>query len=199
MFIHSCKIVPFTAIISILSLASSANSVFAEVADKTAIPSPALYNQLEAFHGHVCAGSILGARLGLAAKESLKAEGGKGKFSAQYYKLSCPVDGIQVAAGTTYGSKALSVQDRDEHRLVLTAEENKFSVEAKLTKRAEEMGLKSRDLKKQAKELSSNAPERLQIEREVEEINSWLKNAPTEEVVVVSPLKIKGRTPSPAN
>ena len=132
----------------------------------------------------------------MAAKEALKVAGGTGKLSAQYFALSCPVDGIQVAAGTTYGNKALSVQDRDEHRLVLTAEENKLAVEAKLTKRAEEIGLKSRDLRKKAKALPENAPARLELEREVEEIFSWLKNAPTDEVVIVNTLNMKGKAPS---
>jgi formylmethanofuran dehydrogenase subunit E len=44
------------------------------------------------------------------------------------------VDGVQVGAGTTYGNAALSVEDRDEHRLVLTAEGDKRQVEARLTK-----------------------------------------------------------------
>lgn len=50
-----------------------------------------MYSQL---HGHVCAGSIFGARLGLAAKESLSAAGGEGKLTAAYFSHSCPVDGI---------------------------------------------------------------------------------------------------------
>lgn len=197
MTINSFKILLCVVCLDMLSLAGSCNNAFAVVADT--IPSPALYSQLEAFHGHVCAGSIFGARLGFAAKEALKVAGGKGKLSAQYYNLSCPVDGIQVAAGTTYGNKALTVQDQEEHRLVLTAEENKLAVEAKLTKRAEEMGIKSRDLKKKAKELPSNASERLQLEQEVEEIYSWLKNAPTDEVVILTTLNMKGKTTSLAN
>lgn len=178
------KIVPCVAFAGVMALVVMGNSSYA--GDVT--PPPALYSQLEAFHGHVCAGSIFGARLGLAAKEALKEAGGTGKFTARYYDLSCPVDGIQVAAGTTYGNKALTVQERDEHRLVLTASGNKRAVEARLTKKAEELGLKSRDLGKKAKPLAANSPERLNLEREMEDIYTWLKTAPTGEVVSVTRL-----------
>ncbi len=170
------------AIACLLTLVLLASSAFA---GDISIPSPTLYNQLETFHGHVCAVSIFGARLGLAAKEALKAAGGTGKVVATYYDLSCPVDGIQVAAGTTYGNKALTVIDRDEHRLVLTAEGNKRSVEVRLTKKAEELGLKSRDLGKKIKSLPAGSQERLTLEREVDDIYGWLKTAPTTEVVSV--------------
>ena len=184
MIINCCKNLPCVAFAGVMSLAVSCNSSLAVAAGAT--PAPAVFNQLEAFHGHVCAGSLFGARLGLAAKEALKAAGGKGRFSARYYDLSCPVDGIQVGAGTTYGNAALVVEDLNEHRLVLTAEGNKRLVEARLTKKAEQLGLKSRDLSKKAKLLRSGAPERLQLEREVEEIYTWLKTAPAEGVVVVT-------------
>jgi formylmethanofuran dehydrogenase subunit E len=154
-------------------------------------PTSALFSQLEAFHGHVCAGSIFGARIGLVAKESLKQAGGTGKFTARYYDLSCPVDGIQIAAGTTYGNSALTVDDRDEQRLLLTAEGNKRQVEARLTQKAEELGLKSRDLGKKAKGLPAGSPERLRMEQEIDEIYSWLKTAPDEEVVSVKVLPSK--------
>jgi len=179
------KIVPCVAFAGVMALSVVGNISYAG----DAIPTPALYSQLETFHGHVCAGSIFGARIGLAAKEALKEAGGTGKFTARYYDFSCPVDGVQVAAGTTYGNKALTVQERDEHRLVLTATGNKRAVEARLTKKAEELGLKSRDLGKKAKVLPTASPERVQIEQEIEEIYSWLKTAPVAEVVTVKTLK----------
>lgn len=147
---------------------------------------PALYSQLEAFHGHVCVGAIFGARLGLAAKEALKEAGGTGKFTAKYYDLSCPVDAFRWRTDTTYGNKALTLQERDEHRLVLTASGNKRAVDVHLTKMAEELGLKSRDLGTKAKALATGSPERLDLEREIEDIYAWLKTAPTREVVSVT-------------
>jgi len=166
-----------------MSLTISCSSAQAAIGTK---PEPALFSQLEAFHGHVCAGSIFGARIGLAAKEALKKAGGTGKFVAKYYDLSCPVDGVQVGAGATYGNAALAVEDRDEQRLVLTAEGNKLRVEARLARKAEELGLKSRDLGEKAKTLPAGSPERDQLEREIEEIFSWLKTAPEQEVVAVT-------------
>lgn len=172
--------IAFAGVMSMVVMYTSAS------ATDGAAPPEALYSQLESFHGHVCAGSIFGARLGLAAKEALKEAGGTGKFSARYYDLSCLVDGVQMAAGTTYGNKALTVQDRDDHRLILTAEGNKRFVEARLTKKAEDLGLKSRDLAKKAKALPAGSPERVQREQEIEDIYRWLKTAPTAEVVTIS-------------
>lgn len=180
------KMLPCVAFAGVMSMAVMYNNASAT---DGAVTAQALYSQLESFHGHVCAGSIFGARLGLAAKEALKEAGGTGKFTARYYDLSCPIDGIQVAAGTTYGNKALTVQDRDEHRLLLTAAGNKRVVEARLTKKAEELGLKSRDLGKKAKALPTGSPERVQLEKEIEEIYNWLKTAQAAEVVVVTTLK----------
>jgi len=176
------RIAPCVAFAGVTALAVMGNSSYA--ADAT--PEPALYSHLETFHGNVCAGSIFGARLGIAAKEALKEAGGTGRFTARYYDLSCPVDGIQIDAGTTYGNKALSVQDRDEHRLVLTASKNKRAVEASLTKKAEELGLKSRDLGEKAKALPADSPERVKLEREIEDIYTRLKTAPTDEVVSIA-------------
>lgn len=183
------KIIPCVAFAGVMSLAVSCNSSLAATAGST--PASALFSQLESFHGHVCAGSLFGARIGFAAREALKAAGGTGRFTARYYDLSCPVDGIQVAAGTTYGNKALTVQGRDEHRLVLTAGGNKRAVEARLTKKAEALGLRSRDLGNSAKALPANSPKRVQLEQEIEEIYTWLRTAPDDEVVIVTTLKNK--------
>jgi len=183
------KIFPCVAFAGFMSLVISYNH--ASAASAATSPAAALFSQLESFHGHICAGSLFGARIGFAAREALKAAGGTGRFTARYYDLSCPVDGIQVAAGTTYGNKALTAQDRDEHRLVLTAEGNKRAVEARLTKKAEELGIKSRDLGKSAKALPPNSPERVRLEQEIEEIYTWLRTAPTNEVVIVTTLNNK--------
>ena len=184
------RMLPCVAFAGVMSFVVMYNSASATAG---AVPDQALYSQLEFFHGHVCAGSIFGARLGLAAKEALKEAGGTGKFTARYYDMSCPVDGIQMAAGTTYGNKALIVQDKDEHRLFLTAEGNKRVIEARLTKKAEKMGLKSRELGTKAKTLPDGSPERVKLEQEIEEIYSWLKTAPAADVVVVTtPKSTKG-------
>jgi len=154
-------------------------------------PDKATYEFLEEFHGHVCAGSIFGARLSSAAKDALRSAGGKGRLKAVYYKLSCPVDGIQVTIGTTYGNGDLVVEDRGEHRLVLTASGNNVQVEAMLTRKAEDEGLRFRELKKKAKALREGSEERKSLEGEVDEILDWLMYAPTPEVVVVTQLQAR--------
>ena len=149
------------------------------------LPSPETYALLETFHGHVCGGSLFGARMGQAAKEALRAAGGEGKLKATVFDLSCPVDGIQVSAGTTYGNKALTVKDRDERRLVLEAEGNSKRVEATLTPKAEKLALRSKELGKKARELPESSAERQTLEKEMEGIFTWLRSAPMAEVVTI--------------
>ncbi len=161
----------------------------AAAAETAGPPDPAIYSLLETFHGHVCAGSLFGARLGHAAKEALAAAGGEGKLKATYYDLSCPVDGIQVAAGTTYGNGALVVKDQNRHRLILSAEKNKRQVEARLTRKAEGLGNSTRELRKKAGSLPKDSPDRKRLEQEVNEILEWLRTAPTAEVVTIKPVR----------
>lgn len=144
-----------------------------------------LYEVLERFHGHVCGGSLMGARLGLAARAALEQSGSKGKFKARYFSLACPADGIQVAAGTTYGNRAIEVEDRDEQRLLLSDEKSGREVEVRLTTTAAEKAGASRDLTKKAKSLPADSPERVRLEREVEGIFTWLRTAPEAAVVTV--------------
>lgn len=179
-----CRVLPCVAFAGVMSLAVSWDMGTA-IAGST-VPSP-LFNQLEQFHGHVCAGSLFGARMGVAAREALRDAGGEGRLKARYYDLSCPLDGIQVGAGTTYGNAALTVEDRDEHRLVLTADGNKRQVEARLTRKAEELGLRSRELGKRARALPPDSAERKRLEQEIGEIFAWLRTAPTSEVVTIIP------------
>jgi len=148
-----------------------------------------LYTVLERFHGHTCAGSLMGARLGLAARAALERAGVEGKLKAQCYSLSCPVDGIQVMAGTTYGNRALEVQDRGEHRLVLSDEKSGHQVEARITTGAMEKASGSREMAKQARSLPVGSPERKKLEQELDALYTWLKTAPETEVVTVKPLR----------
>lgn len=167
---------------ALLALAGSAFS--AEMKAASGI-DPAFFENLERFHGHTCAGSLMGARLGLAAKAALKDGGGDGKLKARYSNHSCPVDGIQVAAGTTYGNKAIEVVEEKEHRLLLTAEKSGRQVEARLTEAAQEKGKQFRKLKGEASSRPAGSPERLRLESSVEEILSWFRTAPDAEVVRV--------------
>lgn len=180
------NILPCILFAGVMSLAVSSDQAKASTVTS---PDSGVYEQLQQFHGHTCAGSIFGARLGLAARQALKDAGGTGGFTARYYDLSCPVDGIQLTTGSTYGNKKLTVQDQDEHRLVLTASGNKRQVEVRLTSKAEELGKKSLELNKKSAALLFSSPERLQLEKEIENIYAWLKTALDDEVVIVTTLK----------
>jgi formylmethanofuran dehydrogenase subunit E len=144
-----------------------------------------LWPQIKKFHGDLCLGSVMGARIGLAAKAALLKAGGTGKLKATYYDLSCPVDGIQVAVGTTYGGRSLTVEDKDEHRLLLVAEGNGKKVEAQLTKLADGKGSDYRALKAKAQALPEGSTERQSIEKEMSAIFDWFLTASDEDVVVV--------------
>ncbi len=143
----------------------------------------ARYGFLEKLHGHTCAGSLIGARLAMAAREAI---GSGRKFRATYYDLSCPVDGIQVFAGTTVGNKALTVEDRDEHLLVLTDKKSGRKVEARLTHKAEEMGKGYRNLSRKIRSLPDKSAQRIEIAQEIEAALEWFRTAPQEEVVKVT-------------
>jgi formylmethanofuran dehydrogenase subunit E len=148
-------------------------------------PAPDLWERIAAFHGDLCLGSVMGARIGLAAKSALKEAGGEGRLKSTYYDLSCPVDGIQVAVGTTYGGGNLTVIDRDEHRLALTADGNGREVEAQLTGLANDKGATYRVLKGKARALSEGSEERRAVDKEMATILEWFKTAPDADVVSI--------------
>jgi formylmethanofuran dehydrogenase subunit E len=114
-----------------------------------------IFRFLERFHGHTCPGSLMGLRLGMAAKEA------------------------------TYGNKALEVEDRNELRLILTDVKSGRQVEAHLTQRAEEMGKTYRDLSNQGRSCPPGSPDRLRIEKEMGAVLEWFRTAPDAEVVTI--------------
>lgn len=152
----------------------------------SAPPDAEVYTFLERFHGHTCAGSLMGLRLGVAAKEALK---GNGKLKAKCFVLACPVDGIQVGAGTTYGNKALEAEDRNELYLILTDVKSGRQVEARLTKEAMEMGKKFRDLSNKNRSHPPGSPDHLRFDKEAKAVLGWFRTAPDPEVVTIRTLK----------
>jgi formylmethanofuran dehydrogenase subunit E len=141
---------------------------------------------LEKFHGHTCPGSLMGLRLGLAAKEALHAEG---KIEAKTFLLACSVDGIQVGAGTTYGNKALTVDDKKEMYLILTDTKSGREVEARLTNEAVEKGKGFRELSTKARSLKVGSQEQLAIKKEIDDILNWYRTEPDEKVVSIKIIK----------
>jgi len=127
----------------------------------------------------------MGLRLGMAAKDALK---GANKLKAKCFVLSCPVDGVQVGAGTTYGIKALEVEDRNELYLVLTDVTSGRQVEARLTKKAEEMGKSYRGVSDKSRSYPAGSTERSRQEKERDAILDWYRTAPDSEVETIRAL-----------
>ena len=152
----------------------------------SAPPEPEMCAFLERFHGHTCPGSLMGLRLGLAAKEALNA---KGKITAKTFLHACPVDGIQVATGTTLGNKSFNLEDRGEMYLILTDSTSGKQVETRLTEKAMTKGKSFRDLSEKSRDLAAGSPERLSLEKEIEAVLDWFRTAPDNEVVTIKVIK----------
>ena len=187
MIASTITMLPCVAFAGVMSLSVACNCAFGAPAGAT--PAAALLKQLAAFYGQLCAGSIFGARLGFAASEALKNKGATGVFRARYYELCCPVDGIRPGGDCGYRDSAPTGQDWGGHRLVLTAAAHKCAVEARLTRKAQALGLTSRDLVRRIHALPAGCPERLLLERRVAGIYTWLGTAPTDEVVLITALE----------
>lgn len=151
----------------------------------SAPPDAETCDRLERFHGHTCPGSLMGLRLGLTAKEALK---GHGKLKAKCFLLACPVDGIQVGVGTTWGNRGLEVENRGEMYMVLTDVESGRQVEARLTEKAMEKGKSYRDLSQKARSHPAGSPERMSFQKDAQAVLDWFRTAPDSEVVTIKVL-----------
>lgn len=128
----------------------------------------------------------MGLRLGLAAKEALNAQG---RIEAKTFMFACNVDGIQVGAGTTYGNKALTVEDRNEMSLILTDTKTGKQVEARLTEEAMNRGKGFKELMAKSRSLKEGSPEQLAVKKEINDILEWYRKTPDEKVVIIKVLK----------
>jgi formylmethanofuran dehydrogenase subunit E len=127
----------------------------------------------------------MGLRLGLTAKEALK---GHGKLKAKCFILACPVDGIQVGIGTTWGNRSLEVENHGEMSMVLTDMKSGRKVEARLTEKAMEKGKSYYDLSQKAHSQPTGSPERMDFEKEAEAVLNWFRTASDSEVVTTKDL-----------
>lgn len=130
--------------------------------------------------------SILGARLGLAARTALGAAPGE-RLTAAYLHQTCALDGIQLATGCTPGNGNLRVDRRDEHRLLLRREGAALGVEAELTELALARGRAYGALRARAEAAPPGTPERDQGEEALETLLRELEAAPAAELVTVRP------------
>lgn len=147
---------------------------------------PGFFEVLARLHGHRCPMSILGARLGLAARAALGAAPGQ-RLTAVYLHQTCALDGIQLATGCTAGNGNLQVAPRGEHRLLLRREGEARGVEAELTELALARGRAYGALKTRAEAAPPGTPERDRGEAALETLLRELEAAPAAELVTVRP------------
>ncbi|MBE0616989.1 MAG: formylmethanofuran dehydrogenase subunit E family protein [Proteobacteria bacterium] len=151
----------------------------------TTTPSePEFFAALALLHGHRCPMSILGARLGLAARSALDAPAGQ-RLSALYRHQTCALDGIQLATHCTLGNGNLRVEHRGEHRLLLWVEGQSTGSESRLTLAALERGRSFAELRDRVAGLTAGAPDRRQAEATMAQLLRSLESAPEAELVAV--------------
>jgi formylmethanofuran dehydrogenase subunit E len=92
-----------------------------------------LFSRIRARHGHYCAMSTLGGRLGLAALAALGSE--VSAFTATYRIDTCAADGIAMATGCLQEEGRLVIHNEGRHRLELRTAGG-GGVAAELTARA---------------------------------------------------------------
>lgn len=137
-----------------------------------------LYEVLERLHGHRCPMSILGARMGLAARALLQKRVGFGvRFTARYFHRTCALDGIQLATGCTLGNRNIWVEPEGDHRLTLGVEDRPEAVTVRLTERALERGTQYSKLRQESDTLVPNSMEWQRVSAAMETILSELETA----------------------
>ena len=164
------------AVMVVMTLTAIASTAF------PAPPAPETCAFLEQFHGHTCAGSLMGLRLGLVAEEAM---GDHGKLKAKCSLLACPVDGIQIGAKATYGNKALEVEDKDELCLILTDIQSGRQVEARLTEKAVEMGKRFREFSGKARSYKAGSHGQHEARKEADDVLDWFRTAADTDVVSI--------------
>lgn len=134
--------------------------------------SPAdLFLRIRARHGHYCPMSTLGGRLGQAALEALG--GAAGGLTAVYRIDTCAADGIALATGCLPEEGRLTVRKDGRHCLELCCAEGR-GVRAELTAAALQQAAACR--------------RRLDAGEDAELVLAGLRNAPADELVMLSPL-----------
>ncbi|PLX46392.1 MAG: hypothetical protein C0609_00615 [Deltaproteobacteria bacterium] len=132
------------------------------------------FDALHMLHGHRCPMSILGARLGLAARAHVGRHGESGDVTALYHHQTCAIDGIQLALGTTGGNNNIEVRPEGEHRLTATNKTRRMYITVRLSEEALRRGKEYAELRRSGGDAAR-----------MEEILLDLEEAPQEELVEV--------------
>lgn len=140
---------------------------------------------LARLHGHRCPMSILGVRLGSAARERLRGDGGR--LQARFHHRTCALDGIQLATGCTLGNGTIEVRPEGAHQLTLWVQESGESVTVRLTEEALRRGRAYASLRERAGTLPPDSRERIAVEERMEHLLRELERAPAEVLVTSDP------------
>lgn len=114
------------------------------------------------FHGHLGPWLVLGYKVGIYAKEKLKASSPFDLKCVAYLPkmkpYTCSLDGIQVASGCTLGKLNVELVDSDESsiKFVFTNLRSNESLELKLKPEALDLlkGFEGKDLERAAEEVN---------------------------------------------
>lgn len=137
--------------------------------------APDLFLRIRARHGHYCAMSTLGGRLGAAALAALDMVAGE--LNAHYHIDTCAADGIAVATGCFPEERRLVVENAGFHRLELW-DANGRGVRAELTATALARAAACRRL--------------LDAGGDADEVLAVLRVGPADELMVLTPLAGEG-------
>lgn len=152
----------------------------------TTTPSdPAFWQALARLHGHRCPMSILGARLGLAAREALGGARSWKQLSARYHHRTCALDGVQMATSCTLGNGNLQIEPTGEHLLVLWDPETRDQARVRLSEEALAAGRRYGELRRTSEGLAPGTTARTAADEEAETILAWLESAPAESLVTI--------------
>ncbi len=147
-------------------------------------PPSELFGLLARFHGHRCPMSVLGARLGLAARAALGAAEGE-RLRARYHSTTCALDGVQVTTGCTLGNRGLEVVPGERHRLELRTEDGGRRVVVEPTPWALEQGRRFGEIRRRCEPLPAGSAERTEMEARMEALLKGLERAPADRVARV--------------
>jgi formylmethanofuran dehydrogenase subunit E len=132
--------------------------------------------------------SILGARMGLAARAALGERIGEGeRLAARYYHRTCAIDGIQLATNCTLGNGNIEVEPRGEHRLTLWIQGSDDSVDVRLSPLALAKGRAYAESRQAAEGLDPDSPAGRRAARDMEAILAELEEVPDSELVLFEP------------
>jgi formylmethanofuran dehydrogenase subunit E len=145
-----------------------------------------LFAALERLHGHRCPMSILGARLGWAARAALGTDTDAWRrLRGCYHHRTCAVDGIQLSTQCTTGNGNLELLAEGDHRLVLTALDDGRQAEARPTTRALEAGRRYGELRTRADRLPPGSDAEKTTRDEISALLDYLETAPPDDLVAV--------------